>query len=65
MQIFEIWESHETMVLIEDGHEEKDALVKGCKRKARFKARDWDEANTLIRRYQKFGLRTLESRLEP
>jgi len=63
MTTYEIWESTDSIVLVEDGHLDKEALVKGCTLVARFKAKDWTEATALARKYERQGKSALEARL--
>lgn len=63
MHIYEIWESAASFVLVEDGHEEKESLVRGCTLSVRFEAVDWKEANLLARLFGRKGKEALNRRL--
>lgn len=63
MQTYELWESNDSLVLLEEGHAETSSLTKGCTLVKTFQAKDWDEAYMLARVYERKGIAALEMRL--
>lgn len=63
MHCYEIWESTDSLILVEEDHQEKEILTRDASFLLKFKAEDWDEATTLMYRYRVFGLKAISKRV--